>query len=83
MRNLDFYKAKMLSASGGFAPDPLNFGSAPEARWGSAQDPLYRLTLRACHEPHYDEEVYAYGWEGVKFSWSRPQLRRMRDEWNC
>jgi len=30
----------MLSASGGFAPDPLTRGSAPGPRWGSAPDPV-------------------------------------------
>jgi len=38
--HLHFYKAKMLSASGGFAPDQWL------CRWIR-----YRLTLRAYHEP--------------------------------
>jgi len=45
---------KKLSASGGFAPDPLTTGSAPGPRGGSAPDPLIgsRSALAMCL-PHF------------------------------
>jgi len=43
-----FAKAKILSASGGFAPDPLTGGSAPEPRWGtSVPRPLWPPTFES------------------------------------
>jgi len=41
---------KMLSASGGFAPDPLTRGSAPGPRWGLCpQAPVIGSVLRTRH----------------------------------
>ena len=64
--HLQLSKAKMPSASGGFAPYPLTRDSVPGPRWRlRPQTPLMARAPRSAWVPQNYEEVYAHGYERI------------------